>query len=106
MGSRLNHNVPDGRCLDRTGKNGQPGAVGGELAEQLVLGAASDDVDDADALSLIAVRPLSSIRQPSALIGATAVDILLEEASDPSREAAQIVFQPELVIRSSTSPNE
>ncbi len=50
------------------------------------------------------VVPLSSIRQPSALIGATAVDILLEEAADPTREAVQIVFQPELVIRASTSP--
>jgi DNA-binding LacI/PurR family transcriptional regulator len=48
------------------------------------------------------VVPLSSIRQPSGLIGATAVDILLEEAADPSRSAVQIVFQPELVIRDST----
>jgi LacI family transcriptional regulator len=48
------------------------------------------------------VVPLSSIRQPSALIGATAVDILLAEADDPGREAVQVVFQPELVVREST----
>ena len=48
------------------------------------------------------VVPLSSIRQPSALIGATAVDILLAEADDAAREAVQVVFQPELVVREST----
>ena len=57
-----------------------------------------DDIDFAAA----AVVPLSSIRQPSALIGATAVEILLEEAANPLREARQIVFQPELVVRAST----
>jgi LacI family transcriptional regulator len=57
-----------------------------------------DDIDFAAA----AVVPLSSIRQPSALIGNTAVQILLEEAADPSRAARQIVFQPELVVRAST----
>jgi LacI family transcriptional regulator len=46
--------------------------------------------------------PMSSIRQPSALIGQTAVEILLEEAADPTLAARHIVFQPELVIREST----
>jgi LacI family transcriptional regulator len=59
-----------------------------------------DDISFAQA----SVVPLSSIRQPSNLIGATAVDILLEEAADPDRAAVQIVFQPELVIRASTGP--
>lgn len=59
-----------------------------------------DDISFAQA----SVVPLSSIRQPSALIGATAVDILLAEAADPARAAVQIVFQPELVIRDSTVP--
>jgi LacI family transcriptional regulator len=59
-----------------------------------------DDISFAQA----SVVPLSSIRQPSGLIGATAVDILLEEAADPGRAAVQIVFQPELVIRDSTVP--
>jgi len=58
-----------------------------------------DDIDFASA----AVVPLSSIRQPSALIGATAVQILLEEAADPSIGARQIEFQPELVVRASTT---
>lgn len=49
-----------------------------------------------------AVVPLSSIRQPSALIGATAVKILLEEAEDDSLAPRQIEFQPELVVRDST----
>lgn len=57
-----------------------------------------DDIDFAGA----AVVPLSSIRQPSALIGQTAVEILLDEAADPRLEARQVVFQPELVVRAST----
>ena len=57
-----------------------------------------DDIDFARA----AVVPLSSIRQPSALIGQTAVEILLEEAADPSLSPRQVVFQPELVVREST----
>ncbi|CAN5391632.1 LacI family DNA-binding transcriptional regulator [soil metagenome] len=57
-----------------------------------------DDIDFASA----AVVPLSSIRQPSAAIGATAVEILLAEASNPNSTARQVVFQPELVVRAST----
>jgi LacI family transcriptional regulator len=57
-----------------------------------------DDIDFASA----AVVPLSSIRQPSALIGQTAVEILLEEAADPTLVPRQVVFQPELVVREST----
>ncbi len=58
-----------------------------------------DDIDFASA----AVVPLSSIRQPSALIGQTAVEILLGEAADPGVGARQVVFQPELVVRASTA---
>ncbi len=57
-----------------------------------------DDIDFASA----AVVPMSSIRQPSALIGQTAVEILLEEAADPQLAPRQIVFQPQLVVREST----
>jgi LacI family transcriptional regulator len=57
-----------------------------------------DDIDFASA----AVVPLSSIRQPSALIGRTAVDILIEQAADPSTPPRQVVFEPELVQREST----
>ena len=58
-----------------------------------------DDIDFAGA----AVVPLSSIRQPSALIGQMAVEILLEEASDPTLPPRQIEFQPELIVRESTA---
>jgi LacI family transcriptional regulator len=58
-----------------------------------------DDIDFAAA----AVVPLSSIRQPSALIGATAVDILLELAVNGATPPRRVVFQPELVVRASTA---
>ena len=57
-----------------------------------------DDIGFASA----AVVPLSSIRQPSALIGRTAVDILLAEAGDAATPPRHVVFQPELVVREST----
>ncbi|WP_198417167.1 LacI family DNA-binding transcriptional regulator [Cryobacterium sinapicolor] len=58
-----------------------------------------DDIAFASA----AVVPLSSIRQPSALMGYTAVDLLLREAADGEAfEHEQIEFQPELVVREST----
>ncbi|MBF4602191.1 LacI family DNA-binding transcriptional regulator [Frigoribacterium sp. VKM Ac-1396] len=59
-----------------------------------------DDIDFARA----AVVPLSSIRQPSALIGRTAMDILQDEIDDPAREPRRVVFAPELVVRASTVP--
>lgn len=59
-----------------------------------------DDIDFASA----AVVPLSSIRQPASLIGYTAVDLLLKEAaSGEGFTPEQVVFQPELVVRASTS---
>ena len=61
-----------------------------------------DDIDFAAAT----VVPLSSVRQPSNLIGRTAVDLLLREvaASDAGEEFTheQIVFQPELAVRESS----
>lgn len=74
-------------------------AMQGKLAvpEQMKL-IGYDDIDFASA----AVVPLSSIRQPRALIGQTALEILIEEARDPSMQARQVVFQPELVVREST----
>jgi DNA-binding LacI/PurR family transcriptional regulator len=58
-----------------------------------------DDIAFASA----AVVPLSSIRQPSALIGSTAVELLLREAeAGADFVPEQIVFQPELVVRAST----
>jgi LacI family transcriptional regulator len=57
-----------------------------------------DDID----FAATAVVQLSSIRQPSALIGQTAVEILLDEAADTAIAPRQVVFQPELMVRAST----
>jgi LacI family transcriptional regulator len=59
-----------------------------------------DDIEFAAA----AVVPLSSIRQPSALIGSTALELLLREASSEAGFVpTQVVFPPELVVRASTA---
>ncbi len=57
-----------------------------------------DDIDFASA----AVVPLTSVRQPSQLIGSTAVELLLEAVADPGLAARDVLFQPELVVRAST----
>lgn len=57
-----------------------------------------DDIPFAAAAAV----PLSSIRQPSRMMGRTALRILLEEAADPESIPRQTVFPPELVVRSST----
>ena len=57
-----------------------------------------DDISFAAAAAV----PLSSIRQPSRMIGRTALRIVLEEAADPDSIARQTVFQPELIVRAST----
>jgi LacI family transcriptional regulator len=59
-----------------------------------------DDIDFASAATV----PLSSIRQPSHTMGATALSILAEEATDPALAPREVVFEPELVIRASTAP--
>lgn len=60
-----------------------------------------DDIDFARA----AVVPLSSIRQPSHTLGHTAVDLLIREQAEGSDfQPEQIVFQPELIVRESTTP--
>lgn len=59
-----------------------------------------DDIDFAAS----AVVPLSSVRQPSALIGSTAVRLLLRRAEDAAAPVENVVFQPELVVRASTGP--
>ncbi len=57
-----------------------------------------DDIAFASAAAV----PLSSIRQPSRLIGDTAMQMLLEEAADPRIAPRQVVFAPELVVRFSS----
>ncbi len=58
-----------------------------------------DDIDFANASTV----PLTSLRQPAALIGATALRFLLEEAEDPGLAPRQAHYQPELVVRSSSA---
>jgi LacI family transcriptional regulator, galactose operon repressor len=58
-----------------------------------------DDISFASAAAV----PLSSMRQPSAMIGRTALRILLEETDDPELIPRQTVFLPELVVRRSTA---
>lgn len=55
------------------------------------------------AFAAAAAVPLSSIRQPSRMIGRTALRIVLEEADDAASIPRQTVFPPELVIRRSTT---
>ncbi len=59
-----------------------------------------DDIAFAGAAAV----PLSSMRQPSTIIGKTGLRLLLEEASDPELIPRQTVFHPELVVRRSTEP--
>jgi LacI family transcriptional regulator len=56
-----------------------------------------DDVSFASMLS----TPLTSVRQPTHLLGWTAADILLRAGID---DAEQVTFTPELVTRSSSAP--
>lgn len=79
----------------------------GVLQALVMLGSISvpDDVaiigyDDIDFVST-SVVPLSSIRQPSELIGRRAVELLLSVIEDESA-IENVVFQPELVERQST----
>lgn len=50
-----------------------------------------------------AAIPLSSVRQPREQLGRTAAELLLEEANAPEQHRhRQVLFQPELVVRTST----
>jgi len=58
-----------------------------------------DDIDYAGS----AVVPISSIRQPSEIIGRTAVERLVAELDGVEQPGRDILFQPELVVRASTT---
>ncbi|MEV4799913.1 LacI family DNA-binding transcriptional regulator [Nonomuraea sp. NPDC049421] len=69
-------------------------------ADMAIIG--YDDIDFAAAAAV----PLSSVRQPRELLGRTAIDLLLEEVSEPEEHRhRQVIFQPDLVIRDSTAPH-
>lgn len=57
-----------------------------------------DDIEFAAAAAV----PLTSVRQPRKLLGKTAAELLLQETTDPAHEHQQVVFNPELVVRTST----
>jgi LacI family transcriptional regulator len=58
-----------------------------------------DDIEFAAAAAV----PLTSVRQPRAQLGGAAMDLLLDEVSDPdNHHHRQVVFEPELVVREST----
>ena len=67
------------------------------VPEQMAL-IGFDDI----AFAAAAAVPISSVRQPSRAIGATALRVLLEESGDDSLIPRQTVFRPELVVRAST----
>jgi LacI family transcriptional regulator len=48
-----------------------------------------------------AVVPLSSIRQPTELMGRTAIELLNQELASPGSRR-QVIFPPELVVRGSS----
>ncbi|MEV8145282.1 LacI family DNA-binding transcriptional regulator [Specibacter sp. NPDC078709] len=49
-----------------------------------------------------AVVPLTSIQQPTALIGRTAIELLTEQVENPNAQPRSVVFKPELILRAST----
>jgi LacI family transcriptional regulator len=58
-----------------------------------------DDIDFAAAAAV----PLSSVRQPRQLIGSTAAQLLLEEATGQhGHQHRQVIFEPELEVRRSS----
>jgi len=73
-------------------------AAGVSVPDEIAL-IGYDDIDFAASAAV----PLSSIRQPSRTMGATALSILIEEAADPSLAPRNVVFEPELVVRASTA---
>ncbi|WP_261165714.1 LacI family DNA-binding transcriptional regulator [Microbacterium sp. Marseille-Q6965] len=58
-----------------------------------------DDIDFASS----AIVPFSSVRQPSRLIGETAMRILREETTGAATEPRDVLFEPELIVRASTA---
>ena len=57
-----------------------------------------DDIEFAAAAAV----PLTSVRQPRQLLGRTAAELVLDEATNPEHTHRQVLFTPELVARAST----
>lgn len=60
-------------------------------------------VDDV-VLSRLTTPSLTTVRQPLEQIAQTAVDRLISRISASARPSAEVVFQPELIVRQSSSP--
>ena len=58
-----------------------------------------DDIAFASA----AVVPITSVRQPSELMGRTAVELVERELEDPDGAREHVVFPPELIVRASSA---
>jgi LacI family transcriptional regulator len=57
-----------------------------------------DDIEFAAAAAV----PLTSVRQPRQLLGRTAAELVLDEATNAAHTHRQVLFTPELVARAST----
>lgn len=49
------------------------------------------------------IVPLTSVRQPTALMGEQAARLLIDHATNPGHEHERVVLQPSLIVRRSTS---
>ncbi|NED94840.1 LacI family transcriptional regulator [Phytoactinopolyspora alkaliphila] len=58
-----------------------------------------DDIEFAAAAAV----PLTSVRQPRQKLGRTAAEQLLDETTNPGHRHQQVVFEPELIVRDSSS---
>lgn len=58
--------------------------------------------DDLDVVSILAT-PLTTVRQPRYALGWQAADLLLDETGGRSHRHRQVRFEPELIVRESTS---
>lgn len=75
--------------------------TGGVRVPEEVAVVGYDDIDFASA----AIVPLTSVRQPAARIGASAVNMLIEETEGSEPGGCHKVFEPELVVRQSSVPS-
>ena len=61
-----------------------------------------DDIDFAAAAAV----PLTSVRQPRQQLGRSAARMLIDEsAADESHQHQQVIFEPKLIVRQSTTPS-